>query len=561
LVDGFFRGVSGHSRDTTFAAWAFLPVLGQASPSAEESASSVRRRAANSALKQEQTIIMAHMTTTILWQGRHFVGGDWVAGGEDRFESINPAHFEQVLGSYPRGGRHHVDAAVAAARKAFPDWRRTSRIRRGELFDRLARLIHRDTEKLAETLSRESGKILDEARAEVIEGLHMVQYVYGTARQPTGQVVESEIEAKDLFVRRKPRGVVAVITPWNFPFAVPLWMLAPSLLEGNTAVFKPSEETPEIGQRLVALFEESGFPPGTINLVHGLGHEAGEALARHADVDVVTFTGSYEVGAKIRQAAAACDHKTCACEMGSKSAVIVCEDANLDLAVSAAVLSALKTSGQRCVSAGRILVHQRVFETFAERFVSTVRRVRFGDPLDPRSFSGPLINQAGVDKVLRYNELARRENAEVLLDGGRIETDDRAAGYYLSPFVYRQAYRPGLRTIREEVFGPHVALIPFVDDHEAVHIYNDTPYGLSMAVITEDFRRWRLYRDECDYGMGYVNLPCIGAEVHLPFGGVKRSGNGQPSAAALVDAVTHKTAFTVNHASEIKMAQGMSSQV
>jgi aldehyde dehydrogenase (NAD+) len=503
------------------------------------------------------------MVTTMmpsLWNGRHWIAGQWSDAAGDYFENIDPAHFDQVLGRYPRGTALDADRAVTAARQAFAPWRRTSRIKRGELFDNLAQLIKRDLDKLAAVLARESGKILDEARAEVVEGLHMVQYVVGTARQPYGQVIASEIEAKDLYERRKPRGVVAVITPWNFPFAVPLWMLAPSLLEGNTAVFKPSEETPEIGQRLVELFAEAGFPPGTINLVHGLGAEVGEPLARHADVDVVCFTGSYEVGSLIRRWAAESDHKTCALEMGSKSAVIVCEDAALDLAVNAAILSAFKTTGQRCVSAGRVLVHRNLFDQFAQQFVDRARRLRFGDPFDKTSFAGPLVNQAGVEKVCYYNDLAKKEGAEVLLDGGRLSDAEHAQGYYMAPFVYRQVHRRDLRTIREEVFGPHVALLSFETDEQAIEIYNDTPYGLSVAVITEDYRRWRLYRDECDYGMGYVNLPCIGAEVHLPFGGVKRSGNGQPSAAALVDAVTHRTAFTVNHDRTIRMAQGMKAE-
>jgi aldehyde dehydrogenase (NAD+) len=504
---------------------------------------------------------MAQATATALWTGRHFVDGQWLSSEGEKFDNFNPAHYDELLGQYPCGTKEEVDHAVAAARRAFPAWRRMSRIRRGELLDRLGRLIARDTDELARIMSRENGKVFNEARAEIVEGLHMVEYVVGTARQPMGSVLASEIDAKDLYVRRKPRGVVAVITPWNFPFAVPLWMLGPSLVEGNTTVFKPSEETPEIAQRLVRLFEEAGFPAGTVNLVHGLGNEAGDALARHADVDVVAFTGSYAVGSHIRRLAAESDHKTCACETGSKSAVIVCEDAQLDLAVNAAILSAFKTTGQRCVSAGRLLVHRRVLDEFTDRFVRQASRLRFADPFDPRTFAGPLINQAALDKVLAYNELAQHEGAEVLLDGGRITDGERGRGYFLSPFVYRQRYAPAIRTIREEVFGPHVAIIPFEDDSEAIHIYNDTPFGLSMAVITEDYRRWRVYRDECDCGMGYVNLPCIGAEVHLPFGGMKRSGNGQPSAAALVDAVTHKTSFTVNHDRSITMAQGMSAEI
>ncbi|MBX7166813.1 MAG: aldehyde dehydrogenase family protein [Pirellulales bacterium] len=495
------------------------------------------------------------------WVGSHYWNGGWHSVGGDSFENRNPADVSVVLGTYPCGGANEVDQAVRSARRAQPAWRRTSRIRRGELFLRLAERIAQQTDVLAAVLARESGKVLNEARAEVTEGLHMVEYVCGTARQPIGEVLASEIAAKDLYVRRKPRGVVAVITPWNFPFAVPLWMLGPSLLEGNTVVFKPSEETPQIGQRLVELFAEVGFPPGVVNLVHGLGQEAGDQLARHNDVDVVCFTGSYDVGAHIRRLAADCDHKTCACEMGSKSAVIVCADANLELACDAAVLSAFKTTGQRCVSAGRILVHESLVDRFAEGLVDRARRLRFADPFDPQAFAGPVINQAALDKVLHYNALAREEGAEVLLAGGRLTDGSLAGGYFLSPFIYRQDYRPGVRTIREEVFGPHLAIVPFRDDEQAVEIYNDTPYGLSMAVITEDYRRWRYYRDECDYGMGYVNLPCIGAEVHLPFGGVKRSGNGQPSAAALVEAVTHRTAFTVNHDTKITMAQGMSAQI
>jgi aldehyde dehydrogenase (NAD+) len=495
------------------------------------------------------------------WQGRMFIGGEWSNSHDgEPFQNLNPARIDQLLGTYPRAGKADVDRAVKAARKAQPAWRRTSRIKRGDLFGKLAWLIESRVNELASALARESGKVIDEARAEVVEGLHMVQYVYGTARQPTGQVIESEIAAKDLYVRRKPRGVVAVITPWNFPFAVPLWMLAPSLLEGNTAVFKPSEETPEIGQRLTQLFVEAGFPDGTINLLHGLGEEAGDALARHADVDVVCFTGSYDVGSHIRRLAAESDHKTAACEMGSKSAVIVCEDANLDLAVNAAVLSGFKTTGQRCVSAGRILVHRKLLDRFSEEFVERVKRLKFADPFESGAFAGPLINAASVEKVSRYNDLAKQEKAKVLLDGGRMD-GAHAPGNFMSPFVYQQEHKPGVRTIREEVFGPHVAIVPFSSDDEAIAIYNDTPYGLSMAVITEDYRRWRLFRDECDYGMGYVNLPCIGAEVHLPFGGVKRSGNGQPSAAALVDSVTHKISFTVNHERGITMAQGMSAKV
>jgi aldehyde dehydrogenase (NAD+) len=409
-------------------------------------------------------------------------------------------------------------------------------------------------------MARECGKVVTECKAEVIEGLHMIQYVFGTGRMPTGQALASEIPEKDAFMRRKPWGVVAVITPWNFPFAVPLWMLGPSLLEGNTAVFKPSEDTPAVGQRLVELFLEAGFPPGVVNLVHGAA-ETGEALVRNPDVNVILFTGSYEVGKHIQEVSASFYDRTTACEMGSKSAVIVCADARLDLAVNCALISAFKTSGQRCVSAGRIIVAESLFDRFAEKLVAAARRLRIGDPLDAGNFTGPVIHRGAVDKTLSYNDLARKEGGRVLLDGGPLTTGAHGAGCYLSPFIYRMEHKPGVRSIREEVFGPHLALIPFKTNDDAVRIYNDVEYGLSMAVVTEDYRTMRSFRDECEYGMGYVNLPCIGAEVHLPFGGVKKSGNGRPSAAGLVEAVTHQTAWTVNYGTEVKMAQGLTTDI
>src|SRR5437870_1139169 len=346
--------------------------------------------------------------------GRNYVAGQWRAPAGKTFTSTNPAKLSETIGAFPLGTKADADEAVAAARKAFPNWRRTSRIRRAELFDNLAQLVKRDTDNLAELMARECGKVVTECRAEIVEGLHMIQYVFGTGRMPMGDVLASEIADKDAFMRRKPWGVVAVITPWNFPFAVPLWMLGPSLLEGNTVVFKPSEDTPAIAQRLVELFQEAGFPPGAINLVHG-DHVAGEALVKNPGVNVVLFTGSYEVGKRIQQLSAEHYDRIVAAEMGSKSAVIVCEDARLDLAVTCAAVSAFKTSGQRCVSAGRILVAEKIFDRFAEKFTATARRLRIGEPLDRANFTGPVIHHAAVDKIERYNELARREGAQVLL--------------------------------------------------------------------------------------------------------------------------------------------------
>ncbi len=491
--------------------------------------------------------------------GRLLMGGQWQPPRAD-FASLSPADISLTVGRFPTATVAECSQAVAAAREAFPEWRRTSRIIRAECFERLARLIDRDTDAIARLMAMECGKNILECRAEVVEGLHMVQYVFGSGRMPVGDIVASELPEKDAFVRRKPWGVVAVITPWNFPFAVPLWMLGPSLLEGNTAVFKPSEETPGVGQKLVELFVEAGFPKGVVNLLHGDG-PVGEALVKNPNVNVVLFTGSYEVGKRIQQLSAEFPDRTVAAEMGGKNAIIVCEDAKFDLAVKAGILSAFKTTGQRCVSASRILVHESKFNDYILAFTDTVKRLKFGDPLDPSNFAGPLINKAAVEKVSRYNALATEEATDIYCVAKEFQPTPGVTGHYLSPCVYTIDYNPKSRCIREEVFGPHVALIPFKTDDDAVRIHNDTDYGLSMGVITESYRRMRFFREECDYGMGYVNLPSIGAEVHLPFGGVKKSGNGHPSAAGLVEAVTHKTAWTVNHGTEIRMAQGLTAEM
>ncbi len=493
--------------------------------------------------------------------GQNYIDGRWEPPRAGTFESRNPANVDELVGVFPRSTAADVDRAVTAARRAFPKWRSQSRIFRAECFDRLAQLIKAHVDELTDLVAFESGKVRNEAYADVIEALHMVQYVFSTGRMPYGSVVPSEVAEKESYAIRKPKGVVGVISPWNFPFAIPLWLIGPSLVEGNTVVFKPSEETPAVAQRLVELMAEAGFPPGTINLVHGIGEEAGAALVEHPEVDVIAFTGSAEVGSKIKQICAADYRKLAVCEMGSKSAVIVLEDGDLNLAVNASILSAYKTAGQRCVSAGRILIQETVYDEFVDRFVALSKRVRFGDPFDERSFAGPLINEQAVQKYEYYRQLAQEEGAEVLLSGGRIDSEGRDKGYFVAPFVYKISYAPGIRCIREEVFAPHVALIPFATVDDAIEIYNDTPYGLAISVITEDYRTMKRFRDECDFGVGYVNLPCIGAEVQLPFGGVKQSGTGFPSAAALYRAVTHEVAWTVNYGQEIKMAQGLRAEL
>lgn len=496
--------------------------------------------------------------------GRNFIGGEWTSSTDSKdFEDQSPSNLDICLGHFPSSTERDVDIAVASARAAFPQWKATSRIRRAEMLDVVAQLIKRDLALLVGIIVLESGKPINEARADVVEGLHMIQYLAGRARMPQGEVFASEVPGKEGYALRKPKGVVACITPWNFPFAIPIWLVASALAEGNTVVFKPSEETPASGQFLVALFKEAGIPFGVLNLLHGYGEQVGWPLVLHPDVDVVLFTGSYEIGSRIKRVCAAYPHKLAVCEMGGKNAVIIMDDARMDLAVSASVLSAFKTAGQRCVSASRILVHEDVLDQFTDRFVDASKKLIVGDPADEWTFMGPMITLAARTKVMNYNQRARRDNATILLEPAQCRALEphTSRGNYISPFIYQMASDNPSACLKDEVFGPHVAVIPIKDVDDAVCVYNATDYGFALAVITEDYRKARYVQEWCDHGVGYWNLPTIGAEVHLPFGGVKRSGSGMPSASLLIDAVTHRISWTVNYNEEIQLAQGLAAKV
>jgi aldehyde dehydrogenase (NAD+) len=484
------------------------------------------------------------------FKGMNYVDGVFVDHRQD-FHSLNPAT-EEILGYFPKTKVLEVDKAVTIAKKAFIQWRLLSRVQRAEYFDRLCQLLKDKVHIIAEVISLETGKTVNESKAEVIEALHMAQYCFSKGRAACGEVVASELNERDSYVLRKPKGVVAVVAPWNFPFAIGgFWTAGPALLEGNTVVFKPSEETSWVGQLIAELYQEAGFPAGVFNLIHGDG-ETGDTLVRHPQVDHICFTGSAEVGMHIRKVCAESWHKTCSCELGSKSAVIVMDDADLDLALSACVASAFKLSGQRCVSSGRILIHQNLYDKFSARFVELASKIIVGDPFAENTLYGPLINETQRARVESFNELTYlHPTTKVLLQGKRLHDK----GYFLSPHVYQTEWneKPYLK---QEVFGPHVALVPFRDLEQAIHIYNDTDYGLALGVITNDYRKMREIRQRCDSGMIYFNLGSIGAESHLPFTGLKRSGNGS-SAAGTFDAVVHKVSVTVNHGETMNFPQGL----
>jgi len=508
------------------------------------------------------------------FEGRNYVNGEWKATSE-MYTKINPAT-GKAQGAFPLSNKSEVNQAILSARKAFKSWRKVSRFVRSDYLNKVAQIIERDKEKLAKIISLETGKNYNESVAEVNEALHMAQFAFGSGRYSHGEAVSSEIADKDAYMLRKPKGVIAIVTPFNFPLAIGMfWNAAPALVEGNTIVIKPSEDAPMSTQAAVKIYAEAGIPRGVINLVHGNG-DAGDFLVR-GDCDHICFTGSAAVGQHIRRVAAESWSKTTACELGSKSACVVFDDVEMDLAIEATVASAFKLSGQRCVSSGRMIVQRGIYDEFCKRFAEEASKLKTGNPfssslgtsgcpdgmvweeLVPNNdvYYGPIINKQGFEKIVHYNDMVLADSrTEVLLEA-RYETVNDGA-FYSTPMVYKSEWNGrDAPYLREEVFGPHVALIPFDTVEDAIRIYNDTEYGLAVGVLTNNFRIARIMRDECDAGMIYWNGGSIAAESHLSFGGVKKSGNGFPSAARTFRAVTHEISWTVNHAENLAFPQGM----
>ena len=496
---------------------------------------------------------------------KQYIAGEWTTGsGDETFYSENPATGER-LGTFPHGTEADVERAVSAAEEAFEEWRSLSRIDRAEYLWDVYHELRERHEELGEIVSKECGKEISEGKADVTEAWHMVEWAAGDARHPKGDIIPSEVASKDAYMRRKPRGVVGCVTPWNFPVAIPFWHMAVTLVEGNTVVWKPAEQTPWCGQIVAEMMVDAGIPDGVFNLVHGFG-DTGAAIVDNDAVGTVLFTGSAEVGQHIAQEVASEPGKRAACEMGGKNAIVVTEKADMDTAVHSAIMSSFKTTGQRCVSSERLIVHTDVYDEFKSRFVEIAKEVAVGDPLDEETFMGPLIEAEHHEKVSEYNELARSEGVNVLVDRADLADDEipdgHEDGHWIGPFVYEADPDEDLRCTAEEVFGPHVALMEYEGDIErAVEIQNDTNYGLAGAIISEDYRQINYYRDHAEVGLSYGNLPCIGAEVQLPFGGVKKSGNGFPSAREIIEAVTDRTAWTLNNSRDIEMAQGLSADI
>jgi aldehyde dehydrogenase (NAD+) len=455
----------------------------------------------------------------------NLIGGKWVPSRTGKtFLNINPARQDDIVGVFQASGAADVDAAVAAAAEAWKTWRLTPAPKRAEILYRAGQILVDRKEQYAREMTREMGKVLTETRGDVQEAIDTAFYMAGEGRRLFGQTTPSELQNKFAMSVRMPVGVCGMIAPWNFPMAIPSWKLLPALVCGNTCVIKPANDTPLSTINLVQALVDAGVPAGVVNVVTGSGSQVGTRLVEHPGVQAISFTGSSEVGRMVGQTSAGL-FKPCSLEMGGKNAMIVLEDANLDLALDGALWGAFGTTGQRCTATSRIIVHKDVIRDFTEELVDRAEALRLGDGLDPEIQMGPQINRQQIETSIRYCEIAKKEGAKILTGGKPLTKGAYAKGHFFAPTVVGKV-KPGMRIAQEEVFGPVVSILECSSFDEALAIANNIQYGLSTAIYTRDVNRaFRAVRD-LEAGITYVNAPTIGAEVHLPFGGVKQTGNG-----------------------------------
>jgi acyl-CoA reductase-like NAD-dependent aldehyde dehydrogenase len=485
---------------------------------------------------------------------RMFIAGEWVESRSGQtFESLNPADRRDVVGRFQAGTKADVAMAVRAAEMALPRWKATTAPKRGEILYRFGELMAQHKERLSRAMTREMGKVLAEARGDVQEGIDIAYLMAGEGRRMFGDTVPSELPDKWAMSIRQPIGIVGLITPWNFPIAIPCWKSMPALVSGNTVVFKPASDTPHCATLVVELMEQAGFPAGVVNLVTGSGAEVGDAIVESPDVQVISFTGHSSTGKSIAERAAK-RLKRVSLELGGKNGVVVMRDADLDLATDGILWSAFGTTGQRCTACSRVIVEKQVVEPLLERLESRAKKLRLGSGLDESVDVGPLINPAAVEKVGSYIDIGRTEGELVM--GGAAATDgDLAHGNFFSPTIFN-GVMPMARVAQEEIFGPVLSVIPVDDYQGAVTALNQTKYGLSSAIFTRDANTaFRAMRD-FETGIVYVNAGTTGAETHLPFGGWKETGNGHREAGhAALDTFTEWKSIYVDFSGRLQRAQ------
>ncbi len=485
----------------------------------------------------------------------NLIGGEWVAPKAGKtLENRNPANTADLVGVFPASTAEDVALAVDAAAQAYRSWRLLPAPRRAEILFRAAHLLTERKEEYARTMTREMGKVLEETRGDVQEAIDMAYYMAGEGRRLFGQTTPSEMPNKFQMSVRMPIGVVGLITPWNFPMAIPSWKILPALVAGNTVVIKPAEDTPLSTYHFVQTLMDAGLPPGVVNIVTGYGPDAGEPLVRHPDVPVISFTGSVETGTYVATVGA--QHgKRVALEMGGKNPMLVMADADLDLVLNGVLWGAFGTTGQRCTATSRLIVQRAVVDELTSRLIERVQNLVVGDGLQAGVQVGPVINQQQLDTITRYVAIGQAEGAELLIGGVHLTGEAHASGFFFAPTIFGNVRRD-MRIAQEEIFGPVLSILPVDDFEEALDVANDVPYGLSASIYTRDVNRaFQAIRDLYT-GIVYVNAPTIGAEVHLPFGGTGVTGNGhRESGTATLDVFTEWKSVYIDYSGTLQRAQ------
>ncbi len=486
----------------------------------------------------------------------NYINGRWVPSVTGEFfENRNPADTRDLIGVFPKSNEEDVNRAIAAAKGAYQKWRLTPAPKRGELLYQLGQLLVERKEAFAHDMTREMGKVLKETRGDVQEAIDITYFTAGEGRRMYGQTTPSELPNKFAMSVRQPLGVCAIITPWNFPMAIPSWKLIPALLCGNTVVMKPATYTPLSTLNLVKACEQVGIPPGVVNLVTGSGSKVGTPLMSHADVKLVSFTGSTEVGRSVSEACAP-SFKRCNLEMGGKNPILVMDDANLELAVDGAIWGGFGTTGQRCTAASRVIVHKKVYKKFVSMFAERAKALRVGNGLNERTEMGPAVSEDQLQTDLHYIDVGKNQDKAKLMCGGRrLTKGEYAHGYFIEPTIFADVH-PDMVIAQEEIFGPVVSVIPCRSLEDGIEIANGVRYGLSAAIYTQDVNKaFRSMRD-MDTGIFYVNAPTIGAETHLPFGGTKETGNGHREAGVqALDLFSEWKAIYVDYSGALQRAQ------
>ena len=486
---------------------------------------------------------------------KNYINGEWIdAVSGETFENINPSKFDEVLGVFPRSNKEDVYSAVNASKNALNNWKNTPPPERGCIISEAAKILASRKKELAEIISLENGKTASGGLGEVQSGIDMANFTAGEGRRMYGRTTHSGLKKRFAMTKKYPIGVVGVILPFNFPMALTSWRVFPALICGNTVVLKSEENSPETTVHFVRILEESGLPKGVLNLVHGFGSEVGEALTLHSDVSMVTFTGSSATGKLIARNCVS-RHAKVSLEIGGKNAVLVMEDADLDLAVDGIVCGAFSVSGQRCTATGRVIIHKDVYDEFLEKLVKMTSNQKVGPAEDDTSVVTPLINKKQLVRVLGFLERAKDEGANIILGGKQLKGGVYDKGYYIAPTIVDNI-TPEMEIAREEVFGPVLSVLKADSYEEACQIHNVSPYGLSVSLFTKDVNRSFSFFDDVETGVCYINAPTFGSEPHMPFGGVKQSGQGHREVGwAAIETYSEVKTLYVDYSARIQNVQ------